>query len=140
LLSLSVPLGEVPEQFALIIGNEAALYLAPFLDLAYGVPGPRIVAPLREIRGTRALRQEEDAGQARLIPAVESIDEGDHEPGHLPWVAIVRERGVVAGDDHPCRLLVNYRFMLSIPAHRLRLPGIPIFLTPNKEAQECQDR
>jgi len=55
-------------------------------------------------------------------------------------VATVRERGVVAGDDHPCRLLVNYRFTLSIPAHRLRLPGIPLFLAPDEEANQCQDR
>src|SRR5918994_606695 len=110
LLSFSVPLGEVTEQLALIVGNEAALYPAFCIDLSHGVPGPWIVAPVREIRRAGALGQEEDAGQARLIPAVESIDEGDHEPGHLPRVATVWKRGVVAGDDHPCRLLVNYRF------------------------------
>src|SRR5918999_1914494 len=59
LLSFSVPLGEVPEQLALIVGNEAALYPAFCIDLSHGVPGPWIVAPLREIRRTRALGQEE---------------------------------------------------------------------------------
>src|SRR5215217_2577212 len=140
LFSLSVSLGEVPEQFALVVSNEAALYSAFRVDLAYCVPGPRIVAPLREIRGTGTLGQEEDAGQARLIPAVESIDEGDHEPGHLPWMASVRERGVVTGDDYPCRVLVNYRLTLYIPALRVRLSSILIYLASNKEEEEYHYR
>ena len=28
-----------------------------------------------------------------------------------------------------------YRYTLSIPAFRGRLPGLPIFLTPNKEEE-----
>jgi hypothetical protein len=55
-------------------------------------------------------------------------------------VATVRERGVVAGNDNPCGLLVNYRLTLSTPVPRVRLPSIPIFLAPNKQAKECQDR
>jgi hypothetical protein len=58
----------------------------------------------------------------------------------LTWATTVRERGVVAGDDHPCRLLVNYRLTLYIPALRVRLPGILIFLASNKEEEECQNR
>jgi hypothetical protein len=58
----------------------------------------------------------------------------------LPWVATVRERGVVAGNDNPCGLLVNYRLTLSTPVPRVRLPSIPIFFAPNKQAKECQDR
>jgi hypothetical protein len=38
------------------------------------------------------------------------------------------------------RLLKNYRFRLSIPAFRPRLPGLPIFLTPDKQKEECQNR
>src|SRR5215211_3487878 len=98
LLSLSVSPGEVSEQLALIVGNEAALYLATCPHLAHGVPGPRIVGLVRKIRGAGALGHEEDARQTRLIPAVEGIDEGDNELGHLPRVATVRERGVVAGN------------------------------------------
>ena len=75
-----------------------------------------------------------------MIPAVERIDEGDHEPGHLPWVATVRERSVVAGNDNPCRILMNYRFRLSIHALRRRLPGLLIFFASNNEAKEYQDR
>src|SRR5215211_1377523 len=54
LFSLSVSLGEVPEQFALVVSNETALYSAFRVGFAYGVPGPGIVAPLREIRRTGA--------------------------------------------------------------------------------------
>src|SRR5215218_2114876 len=54
LLSLSVSLGEIPEQFALVVSNEAALYPAFCVGFAYGVPGPEIVAPLCEIRRTGA--------------------------------------------------------------------------------------
>jgi hypothetical protein len=75
LLSLSMSPCEVPKQFALIVGYEAALYPTFPIELPNRVPGPWIVAPVREIRRTGALGHEEDAGQARLIPAVESIDE-----------------------------------------------------------------
>ena len=119
LLSLPVSLGEVSEQLALIVGNEAALYPAPCPHLAHGVPGPRIVAPIRKIGGAGALGHEEDARQTRLIPTIEGIDEGDNELGHLPRVATLRERGVVTGDDHLCRILANYMFMLAIPARRM---------------------
>jgi hypothetical protein len=116
----------------LIRGNELTLYLAPSLDLAHGVPGPWIVTPHREIRRTGTLGHEEDAGKTRLIPAVEGIDEGDYELGHLPWVATIGKRVVVAGNDHPCRLLMNYRYTLTIPARRMRRSGILLFPTPHE--------
>jgi hypothetical protein len=55
-------------------------------------------------------------------------------------VATVRERSVVAGNDNPCRILMNYRFRLSIHALRRRLPGLLIFFASNNEAKEYQDR
>src|SRR3954464_7020453 len=77
-LPLFMPLGEVAEQLALIVGNEAADYLAARLDITDGVPGPGVVGAIGEIGGTRTFRKEEAAGQRRLIPAVESIDERHH--------------------------------------------------------------
>jgi hypothetical protein len=35
---------------------------------------------------------------------------------------------------------MNYRHTWSIPALRLRLPGLPFFLAPNKKEEKCQDR
>jgi len=58
----------------------------------------------------------------------------------LPWVASVRERGVVTGDDYPCRVLVNYRLTLYIPALRVRLSSILIYLASNKEEEEYHYR
>jgi hypothetical protein len=35
---------------------------------------------------------------------------------------------------------MNYRYTLTIPARRMRLPSIPLFPAPDKEAKEYQDK
>ena len=46
-----MPLREVAEQLALVVGHEAGLDPASRADLAFRVPRPRVISPFREIRG-----------------------------------------------------------------------------------------
>src|SRR5215218_8310064 len=99
-LSVIVSLSEVAEQLSLVVGHEAALDQSILTDLAHRIPRPRVVPRLREIRGARAIGHEKQARQTILVPAVEGVDELDHQPGYLARVTSFRQRRRVAGDDH----------------------------------------